>query len=258
MAAKLVPPQSAPILLFYALAQGGRAILAAHERAQWEVHGHGLSAVPRRDRIGETCIAPSGTGLFQAVATATGSPSLDCPMTLSQIWGRIPSLRRAPGLGLEEPPLFAVTNESPGGRRRVIRDDRGALLRGEFAVVSLEFADDSALEIFDALLSEHLGGWYLRASTSAGSNPSALMMWWMLLMALSQLARYEPAGWTHALMPDKSALTVPIEDTLRRATRLLPRLVLDALVASEKARDAAIATVEQAAQRRPPRRGGSD
>jgi hypothetical protein len=30
-------------LLFYALAQAGRAILAAHAPQAWEVHGHGLS-----------------------------------------------------------------------------------------------------------------------------------------------------------------------------------------------------------------------
>jgi hypothetical protein len=57
------------------------------------------------------------------------------------------------------------------------------------------------------------------------------MTWWGLLQALSQLARYEPAGWTAALTPDKSPLAVPIEQTLQHAMNLLPLWVLEALVA---------------------------
>lgn len=255
LAAKNVPPHSAPILLFYALAQGGRAILAARAPDQWEIHGHGLSATPQRDPIGATCVAPSGNGLFQAVAAATGSASVDRAVTLSEIWGRIPGLRRGPKLGLEEPPLFMVSEEPRGGRRRVIRDQDGSLLRdptqfmamtsrwpeigmadvavqdqGELSVVSLEFGEQSSATAFDALLWEYLGAPYLRSSAGTAREPAGLMMWWLLLLALAQLARYEPAGWTHALTPDRSAVTVPIEDTLRRAERLLPRLVLDALV----------------------------
>jgi len=49
------------------------------------------------------------------------------------------------------------------------------------------------------------------------------------LIALSQLARYEPAGWVAALAPE-SSLAVPIDKTLRYVIRVMPIMVRDALV----------------------------
>ena len=60
-------------------------------------------------------------------------------------------------------------------------------------------------------------------------QPSGLMTWWIALIALSSLARYEPAGWTAALDPT-SVLAVPIERTLSNVSLMLPLLVHDALV----------------------------
>ncbi len=74
---------------------------------------------------------------------------------------------------------------------------------------------------------------YLRPTiVPVPSPPSILMTWWALLFALSQLARYEPATWTAAIDPDKSALTVPIEEGLRTAKRSLPRLVYHGITGS--------------------------
>jgi hypothetical protein len=70
---------------------------------------------------------------------------------------------------------------------------------------------------------------YIRPAIGEASPPSILMTWWAVLFALSHLARYEPATWTRAISPDRSALTVPIEAGLRHAGRILPRLVLHAL-----------------------------
>jgi hypothetical protein len=71
---------------------------------------------------------------------------------------------------------------------------------------------------------------YLRPGLGAGSQvPSALMTWWAVLLALSQLARYVPAAWTAALDRANSILAVPIEAGLRTARRIMPRLVLHAL-----------------------------
>jgi hypothetical protein len=53
---------------------------------------------------------------------------------------------------------------------------------------------------------------YLRPSLGSERRvPSALMTWWAVLLALSQLARYVPAAWTAALDRDSSTLAVPIE-----------------------------------------------
>lgn len=65
-----------------------------------------------------------------------------------------------------------------------------------------------------------------------GDVLSPLMTWWAVLYALSSLARYVPAAWTHVLNRDGSALAVPIENGLRTASRLMPRLVLHAITDS--------------------------
>jgi len=95
------------------------------------------------------------------------------------------------------------------------------------------------MQAFDALLWHYLGATYLRPPGGAVCEPSGLMMWWIVLLALSSLARYEPAGWTKALTPDGSLITVPLETMLRQAERVLPRLLLDALVKSHPPQDEA-------------------
>jgi hypothetical protein len=73
------------------------------------------------------------------------------------------------------------------------------------------------------------GGQYLRVPLGESKDqPSGLMTLWLVLIALSSLARYEPAGWTKALAP-RSPLAVPIEQGLRHATLRIPVLVRDAL-----------------------------
>jgi hypothetical protein len=71
---------------------------------------------------------------------------------------------------------------------------------------------------------------YLRPSLGPGGKvPSALMTWWAVLLALSQLARYVPTVWTAALERDSSSLAVPVESGLLTARGIMPRLVLHAL-----------------------------
>ena len=253
-AGREAPPTSAPILLFYALAQAGRAILAAHAPQPWEVHGHGLSIGIEGEKIGATKIAPSGEGLFQAVAAVTGSDLLTEPITLAEVWARIPHLPRSGDLAPGGPTIFAVDFTSPHPRHRIIRDETGSLLaraedftsrwddypelaeaelhvssQGDYVVVGVEFSVDKDTADFDATLLPYLGQRYLRVSRGAGQEPSGLMLWWMLLQALSQFARYEPARWTAALAPDGSMLAVPLEEALQRGTIILPRLLREAL-----------------------------
>lgn len=86
------------------------------------------------------------------------------------------------------------------------------------------------------------GGWWLvprvndaevELSTgdvlSQGDVLSPLLLWWCLLHALSQIARYHSADWLAALDPDRSTEAVAIEAMLSTALAVLPRLVLLAL-----------------------------
>lgn len=251
-AGREAPPASAPILLFYALAQAGRAILAAHAPQPWEVHGHGLSIGIEGEEIGATRISPSGEGLFQAVAAATGSGALTEPITLAETWARIPHLPRSADLAPEAPTIFAVDFAST--HQRIIRDEAGSLLtraedftsregdypelaeaevnvraQGEYVVISLDFPSAGDAADFDAALWPYLDQRYLRVSRGVGREPSGLMLWWVLLQTLSQFARYEPARWTAALAPDGSTLAVPLEEALQRGGIILPRLLREAL-----------------------------
>jgi hypothetical protein len=53
--------------------------------------------------------------------------------------------------------------------------------------------------------------------------------WWLLLLALSSLARYQPAAWVAALDIDKSAIAVGLERVLETAEASLPHYIYEAL-----------------------------
>jgi hypothetical protein len=57
-----------------------------------------------------------------------------------------------------------------------------------------------------------------------------LMLWWVLLLGLSSVARYDPELWISALDVDTSKQAVPIEAALDAAVVALPELILEALV----------------------------
>jgi hypothetical protein len=58
---------------------------------------------------------------------------------------------------------------------------------------------------------------------------SPLMLWWVLLFALSSVARYDPELWIAALDVNQSQQAVPIEAALAEALIVLPELILAAL-----------------------------
>jgi len=101
--------------------------------------------------------------------------------------------------------------------------------QGEYVVINLDFPSAGDAADFDAALWPYLDQRYLRVSRGVGREPSGLMLWWVLLQALSQFARYEPARWTAALAPDGSTLAVPLEEALQRGAIILPRLLREAL-----------------------------
>lgn len=59
---------------------------------------------------------------------------------------------------------------------------------------------------------------------------SPLLIWWVLLFALSVLARYEPAAWRRALDPDHSRIAVPLEQLLDEALQVMSTLLYEAIV----------------------------
>jgi hypothetical protein len=62
-----------------------------------------------------------------------------------------------------------------------------------------------------------------------GELLSPVMLWWLLLIALSSVARYEPGLWVKVLDVDSSPVAVAIETAIDMAKQLLPRLVLNEL-----------------------------
>lgn len=65
-------------------------------------------------------------------------------------------------------------------------------------------------------------------STELAGHP--LLLWWAVLHALSQVARYEPTAWLHLTSVSKSASAVPIEHILREGIQAIPELAYAAIV----------------------------
>jgi hypothetical protein len=91
--------------------------------------------------------------------------------------------------------------------------------------------DGNRVLVAPQLLTEYYeGALYFRPGL--GKNwavPSPLVTWWGLLLALSQLARYEPVAWRQALDIDHSPIAWALERGLTIAERRIPELVLRAV-----------------------------
>ena len=104
----MVGPASAPLPLFYALSQAGRAIAAAHcPDKRWDYKGHGLDVTVGSTKIGSALVRPDTPpnrgDAYSVVADSTGSDTLAGPVELSALWASIPDLPRVEGLGHEFP-----------------------------------------------------------------------------------------------------------------------------------------------------------
>jgi len=89
-------PASRPLTAYYALAQAGKAIVAAHSTTG-PARSHGLAMadpVPGRDLM-TTPLQASGDGWYQLVSATVGSPTL-LKAELGQIWAAIPDLAYTP------------------------------------------------------------------------------------------------------------------------------------------------------------------
>ena len=262
-----VGPASAPLPLFYALSQAGRAIAAAHcSDNRWNYKGHGLDATVGSMKIGTTLVKPDTPpkrgDAFSVVADATGSDTLDGPVELAALWASIPDLLSVEGLGEEFPKAIYLAARTPAFASYVVGEEAAVIQSDEMALpeADREAALTARLAAYPTAKGYRIGGQvmtgpnqvgltfpgrtvgevgepylddiklYLRPGLGPGGRvPSLLMTWWALLLALSQLARYVPAAWTAALDRDSSTLAVPIETGLRTARRVMPPLVLHAL-----------------------------
>ncbi|AYF26839.1 hypothetical protein CSH63_05080 [Micromonospora tulbaghiae] len=95
-ASAAVGPASRPITLYYATVQAGLAIAAAHKTDPWSFSRHGLKLRDVRSSIADLQVGPEGTGDFQVVAQATGSPVLHGPVTFGALRASLPDLQEAP------------------------------------------------------------------------------------------------------------------------------------------------------------------
>jgi hypothetical protein len=91
-AAKVVTPATRPLNLYYGLAQAGMAIAAAHAPGAWSFSRHGLKLIDTQPELSEIQVTPEGEGAFQRVASATGSPIIEAPVTLGKLWASLPDL----------------------------------------------------------------------------------------------------------------------------------------------------------------------
>lgn len=99
-AAGSVGPASRPLLLFYALSQAGRAIVAAHGERP-EVLGHGLAEAKSSRAITDVLQfrvkrVSSKIDLFGAVARATHSGEIAGSVPLGAVWAATPGTYRLP------------------------------------------------------------------------------------------------------------------------------------------------------------------
>jgi hypothetical protein len=269
-AAAAVGPASAPLPLYYALNQAGRAIAAAQQEdpLRWEPKRHGLSVSDPPATLGGTIITPRKPGKgkaaddsFVVMADAIGSPRLTDATTLGALWAAAPGTERLKGLGgseapalrLEpvragEPPILGqlpgpITSGQAALRNRLERDyplarngmdlALGVHASERVAQVSWRTATGT-IRTLDGVTSRFPGpeGAYC-LMPGLGPNDDVLaplMVWWALLYGLSHIARYHPAAWTRALDPLNSALAVPIESALAWAREIMPGVILEVLM----------------------------
>lgn len=83
-----------PLPLYYAVAQAGRAIVAARGGSPATSHGLSVKDADVGEDIFETLVTPETRGWFQSVATATGSGLLQAKVPLGALIASLPELAR--------------------------------------------------------------------------------------------------------------------------------------------------------------------
>ena len=110
--------------------------------------------------------------------------------------------------------------------RKVPRSDQYRL-----GTVRWEIEDDKR-SVFDITrrIDNGRDRWLLPAATGSDQEFEPITAWWVLLFAMSILARYDPALWSSALDLDRSDRAVLLGLMLDDALTAVPKLVADALL----------------------------
>lgn len=272
-AAQQVGPESKPILLFFALEQGGRALTADLAESDWKTFDHGLR-VPRAAAVPETEVQSKDHGAFPVAARSVGSPLLPRPARISELCASLPELPRSPGLtgnerrcgafgpdarmigahpaawhvhadtaavfrGPTDDELREMLDTFPGAAGYQVVHDRGtsSVSPGRYVVWPDASAPGGRKRLSEIAAPWGKGRYHLRPPVGGGHlpPPSLLMTWWALLYGLAHLARYSPHAWMNALDPDRSLLATELEEILEIADWRLPQLLEDAFHSRRRA-----------------------
>jgi hypothetical protein len=211
---------------------------------------------------------PYTTDSFSMLCDALNEPTLVHRSTISNVSAALPGLDQKPGLGAGRPralPLAfdrasphaafgTITLEGVPASDAGLRRARSYLeryysrYREGLSLESIEFdpyepnaarvelgwtSPDGVRRDVRMNATDYLGSrWLLPAINKQRDSLSPFLLWWCLLYAFSDLARYHPAEWTAILDPTNAREAVPIERALTLALSVIPRLVLVALVPS--------------------------
>jgi hypothetical protein len=117
------PPATAPLPLFYALSQAGRAVAAARhpDPARWDYTGHGIGGPEGKypTPIGDAGLTPnkSGLGAFRVVSEAVGSPPrIGDSLPLGELWASLPLTVTGEGLGDDLPEPIMPRRQTAKGK----------------------------------------------------------------------------------------------------------------------------------------------
>lgn len=252
-AAASVGPESRPLNLFYGLSQAGRAIAAARtpdgQGISPVVAGHGLK-VQELDSLrpgGDTFdLHVRGEGgrdtSFGRLAWLMGSDTLQPEgVSLAAVWMMLPEVcLDFPIDGFRQTQFVDVHGES--FTLAVPREDEdAAALRAAYPqLMTAEMADGVSgytgqgpgegtpmrrFNLPDAsrtLSNYRESSALMPACREGGGYLDPLLAWWVMLYALSMLARYRPIEWTRAIDVDKSPLAVWLEQLLDKALDAVP------------------------------------
>jgi hypothetical protein len=267
-AASAVGNSSKPLLLFYAMSQAGRAINAAWSDGQpWQPIAHGIRVQAAEDLPStqiELDALSSGADAYGLLSRAVGSPPFRATTTFARLWASLPELPRTAEILGDETPCLPVVEARPmaalegslaaspkvtEGLIMATRDTIASTLASFPAARGWRFS--SIISTDPALVSTIRIGWddeagrprplhtaavqvkkvfWLRPALEAKQDPpSMLMTWWLLLIALSTVARYHPELWARALNVERSPIAVSLEAALRIAESRVPELIREGL-----------------------------
>lgn len=125
---------------------------------------------------------------------------------------------------------FRLQSPSGVGQRVLRSTPRGAGFAGFFQTESEDGRTDPLRPWDEVPQHRYTQEFWLIPRVGVGDELPPLLLWWVLLFALSMLARYEPATWRAALDVERS-LAVPLEDLMDEALEAVPHWVLSALLA---------------------------